>query len=72
MAMSVRERVREVGILKTLGFKPSAILGIVLCGSFIAALGAVVGYGLATLLCGMIRQGPAFSSEIANLTISPL
>ncbi|MFN7935101.1 MAG: FtsX-like permease family protein [Bryobacteraceae bacterium] len=72
MAMSVRERVREVGILKTLGFKPGAILGIVLCESMlIAALGAVVGYGLAALLCGMIRQGPAFSAEIANLSIQP-
>ena len=30
MAMSVRERVREVGILKTLGFTPGTILGIIL------------------------------------------
>src|SRR5260370_72293 len=30
MAMSVRERVREVGILKTLGFTSSEILGIIL------------------------------------------
>ena len=30
IAMSVRERVREVGILKTLGFTPGAVLGIVL------------------------------------------
>ncbi len=72
MAMSVRERVREVGILKTLGFKPNAILGIVLGESMLIALmGAGVGYGLASLLCGMIRQGPAFSAEIAKLTIQP-
>ena len=30
IAMSVRERVREVGILKTLGYTPGAILGIVI------------------------------------------
>ena len=30
MAMSVRERVREVGILKTLGYTPGAILVIIL------------------------------------------
>jgi len=72
MAMSVRERVREVGILKTLGFKPTAILGIVLGESMlIASMGAVVGYVLASMLCGMIREGPAFSSEIANLSIQP-
>lgn len=72
MAMSVRERVREVGILKTLGFKPGAILGIVLGESMlIAFMGAVVGYFLASFLCGMIRQGPAFSADIANLHVQP-
>ena len=30
MAMSVRERVREVGVLKTLGFTPGSILGMIL------------------------------------------
>ena len=30
MAMSVRERIREVGVLKTLGFTQGEILGIVL------------------------------------------
>jgi hypothetical protein len=33
MAMSVRERVREVGILKTLGYTPEAVLGIMLSES---------------------------------------
>ncbi|MBL8178692.1 MAG: ABC transporter permease, partial [Bryobacterales bacterium] len=54
------------------GFKPGAILGIVLGESvLIAWMGAVVGYALASFLCGMIRQGPAFSPEIANLAIQP-
>ena len=30
LSMSVRERIREVGILKTLGFTPETILGILL------------------------------------------
>jgi putative ABC transport system permease protein len=70
MAMSVRERVREIGILKTLGFKPHAILTIILSEAvLIAVLGTAVGYLLAQGLCGMIRSGPAFSSEIKTLTI---
>ncbi len=72
MAMSVRERVREVGILKTLGFPPGAILGIILAeATLISLAGAFTGYLLATLLCGLIRQGPAFSSQIRNLTVQP-
>lgn len=72
MAMSVRERVREVAILKTLGFTPKAILGIVLSESMLISLmGAGVGYVLASVLCGMIRQGPAFNAEISRLAIQP-
>lgn len=72
MAMSVRERVREVGILKTLGFAPGAILGIILGeATLISLAGAVAGYVLAALLCGLIRQGPAFSSQIRTLTVQP-
>lgn len=72
MAMSVRERIREVGILKTLGFKPRAILGIILSEAMvIAAIGGAVGFGLANALCFIIRQGPAFNSQISTLTVPP-
>jgi putative ABC transport system permease protein len=44
MAMAVRERVREVGILKTLGFTPAALLGIILGEAVaIAVAGGVIG-----------------------------
>lgn len=72
MAMSVRERVREIGILKTLGFKPRAILGIVLSEAMlIAVLGGAVALLLASGLCYVIRQGPAFNPQIKTLSIQP-
>jgi putative ABC transport system permease protein len=51
MAMSVRERTREIGILRTLGFTPGEILGTVLGESVLIALlgglaGIAVTYGL--------------------------
>ena len=59
MAMSVRERVREIGVLKTLGFTPSAILGLVLgeaCA--ISMAGGLIGYLISTLLMQMVAKSP--------------
>jgi putative ABC transport system permease protein len=72
MAMSVRERIREVGVLKTLGFTQGEILGIVLGeAAFLSFIGGVLGYALAMLLTGVIRQAPAFFAELKTLTIVP-
>lgn len=69
MAMSVRERSREVGILKTIGFTTSQILGIILGEAvLISEAGAVLGLLLAMLLCvGMSKAVPAFQ----GLSIQP-
>jgi putative ABC transport system permease protein len=74
LSMSVRERIREVGILKTLGFTPAAILGMVLGESAIIALtGGVIGCLLAGLLCNVIRHtAPAFIPGIKTLAVTPL
>jgi putative ABC transport system permease protein len=74
LSMSVRERVREVGILKTLGFTPSVILGMVLGEAAVIALaGGAIGCLLAGLLCGVIRQtAPAFIPGIKTLAVTPL
>jgi len=51
MAMAIRERVREVAILKTIGFPKRTILGLVMAEAlFIAMVGAVLGIGLAESL----------------------
>lgn len=59
MAMSVRERVREVGVLKTLGFTSAAVLGIILGEAcLIAFAGGTIGFLLSTLLTGAITKSP--------------
>ncbi len=74
ISMSVRERVREVGIMKTLGFTPGAILGIILGESAVISLiGGVVGCGLAAGLCYVVSHGPgaSFVQALKNLSITP-
>lgn len=72
MAMSVRERVREVGILKTLGYNSEAILGIVLGeAALISLLGGVLGVGLASFLAAGVRQSATMFSALRTLTITP-
>jgi putative ABC transport system permease protein len=73
MAMSIRERIHEVGILKTLGFTPRGILGIILGeAALIAVGGGVLGLGLASLLCGVVRNGPLAFDALRNLTVPPV
>jgi len=72
MAMSVRERVREVGVLKTLGFQGSTIMGMILAESaLIALIGGLIGLAAAQFLCIGIRQGPAIVDQTKTLTIQP-
>ena len=60
MAMSVRERVKEVGILKTLGFTPGTILGLILSEACAISLaGGAIGFLLSTFLTGAVSKSPA-------------
>jgi putative ABC transport system permease protein len=74
ISMSVRERIREVGILKTLGFTPGAVLGIVLGeAALISLIGGAIGCLLAEGLCSLVAQSPGgdFMPAIRTLAITP-
>ena len=74
ISMSVRERVREVGILKTLGFTPGAILGIVAAeSSLISLVGGAIGCLLAAGMCSVVSKGPGgdFMPALRNLAVTP-
>jgi putative ABC transport system permease protein len=72
MAMSVRERIREIGILKTLGYTPEAILGVILGESvLIALMGGVLGLLVASGLCGLIARSPTLFADMKLLGVNP-
>ena len=57
MAQSVRERVPELAVLKTLGFSDGSVLGFVLAEALaLCLIGGLLGLGLATLLGGMVEK----------------
>src|SRR6516225_1421623 len=59
MAMPVRERVREVGVLKTLGFSTGEILGMILGEAVaISLVGGLIGYVISTGLMQFITKSP--------------
>jgi putative ABC transport system permease protein len=74
MAMSVRERIKEVGVLKTLGFTNDAILGIIIGEAVTIALtGGVIGLGLAALLSVVVGwEAAVFMPQLHNLSMTPI
>ncbi len=73
MAMSVRERIKEVGVLKTLGFTNDAILGMIVGEALcIALFGGVLGLCLAAGLTGVVgKAGSAMVMQLHGLSITP-
>jgi putative ABC transport system permease protein len=74
IAMSVRERVREVGILKTLGFTPGTILGLIIGEAMLISFaGGILGVAMASFMTGVVRKAPAMMmAEIQQLTLVPV
>jgi len=79
MSQSVRERIAELAVLKTLGFKDSTVLGIVLTESIlIMAIGGLLGLGFGWLagqaigsaMAMFVPGGIVVSSDIVLLAIA--
>ncbi|MEZ0469125.1 ABC transporter permease [Luteimonas salinilitoris] len=65
MAQAVRERIPELAVLKTIGFRDGTVLGLVLAESVVLVLiGGVLGLGLAAVLGPMVSAG---SGGVINL-----
>jgi len=66
MALAVRERVPELAVLKVIGFRDGAVLGLVLAESVLqVVLGGVLGLGIAALL------GPILTSATGGAITMP-
>jgi putative ABC transport system permease protein len=72
VAMSVRERVRETGILKTLGYTPRAILLMILGeAGVISLVGGLLGLLLASRLTALVAKAGGMLSFLNDLAITP-
>ncbi len=72
LSMAVRERVREIGILKTLGFTSGTILGIILGeAGVVAAGGGLLGCVLAAAMCTMLRNAVVGVQFLKVLRVTP-
>ncbi|MGH9653746.1 MAG: ABC transporter permease [Bryobacteraceae bacterium] len=73
MAMSVRERIKEVGVLKTLGFTNGGVLSIIIGEAVaIAIIGGIVGLLFAEVLTAIVgKVAEGFMPELHGLTVQP-
>jgi putative ABC transport system permease protein len=70
MAISVRERISELGVLKAIGFSDRSVLFFVLAESLVIALiGGVLGLGLALVAVPLL--GAALNGLLPSLVLSP-
>jgi putative ABC transport system permease protein len=70
MAMSIRERTREIAVLKTLGFTRQTILGLYVSeGVTVTLLGGCLGYLLATLLVAGLAKAPGMGFFFSGVKV---
>jgi putative ABC transport system permease protein len=73
MAQSVRERIPELAVLKTLGFTDTGVLTLVLAETLVFCLfSAGIGLGLAELLFPIIRKSIGFEASAGMIALAGL
>lgn len=72
LVSAIRERTKEIGVMKTLGFSGPRVLRMVLGEALmLSTLGAVLGLGTAALVLAGLSKSPA-ASAFGDLSMSPL
>jgi putative ABC transport system permease protein len=72
MSMSIRERRKEIAVLKTLGFSSALVLTLVLGEALVlGAVGSGIGVGLASVVLSFAGTIPGFSGFGAALKLTP-
>lgn len=72
MSMSIRERRKEIAVLKTLGFPSALVLTLVLGEALVlGAVGGALGVGLASVLLANAASVPGFGGFLGSLALSP-
>jgi putative ABC transport system permease protein len=72
MAMSIRERAREIGILKALGFKRSHVLAFLIGeSSLLAVSGALIGSLGARLVFAQVRMSSLTAGFVQRFDVTP-
>jgi putative ABC transport system permease protein len=70
MALSIRERTRQIGVLKTLGFSGPRVLRLVLGEAvLLALLGGLPGIGIAALVAHLVRESP--QQFVPRIAVTP-
>jgi putative ABC transport system permease protein len=73
MAMSIRERTREVAVLKTLGFTRQSILRLYVGeGVLVALIGGALGCLLALVLVTLLSHAPGMGLFLSGVKVTPL
>jgi lipoprotein-releasing system permease protein len=67
LIMMVKDKARDIAILRTIGASSGAILRIFLmCGASVGILGTLIGFGLGVVFCAYIEQIKEFVSKITG------